>query len=176
MGNERADSLTGEAVIDNNITIDPPTVVQCVTDQLIASRPLSSSYNLSRLKEKGVQPGDGATCNRRGRQNQLLIETISLQKLPATLMTRDEQASACPACYVSNVDNTKRPSNHRKYFKKGCHISILYLTMFVKIFRISLKCVAQVFLFFEIHANMHCLLLGVQKLQNHYLKANNQGS
>ena len=107
MGNERADSLAGEAVIDNNITIDPPTVVQCVTDQLIASRPQSSSYTLSRLKEKGVQPGDGATCNRRGvarrRQNQLLMETLSLQTLRASLMTRDEQAWACPACYDSDV-------------------------------------------------------------------------
>ena len=106
-GNERADSLAGEAVIDNNITIDPPTVVQCVTDQLIASRPQSSSYTLSRLKEKGVQPGDGATCNRRGvarrRQNQLLMETLSLQTLRASLMTRDEQAWACPACYDSDV-------------------------------------------------------------------------
>ena len=106
-GNERADSLAGEAVIDNNITIDPPTVVQCVSDQLIASRPQSSSYTLSRLKEKGVQLGDGATCNRRGvarrRQNQLLMETLSLQTLRASLMTRDEQAWACPACYDSDV-------------------------------------------------------------------------
>ena len=107
MGNERADSLAGEAVIDINITIDPPTVVHCITDQLIASRPQSSSYTLSRLKDKGVQPGDGATCNRRGvarsRQNQLLMETISLQTLRATLITREEQAWACPTCRDPDV-------------------------------------------------------------------------
>ena len=109
MGNERADSLAGEAVIDNNLVIDPPTVIQCVSDQLIASRPQSTSYTLSRLKEKGVQRGDGATCNRRGgarcRLNQLLMETISLHTLRATLMTRDEQAWACPACSDADVDN-----------------------------------------------------------------------
>ena len=62
-GNERADSLAGDAVIDNNLTLDSPTD-QCVTQQLIASRPESSSYTLSFLKDKGVQLGDGATCNR----------------------------------------------------------------------------------------------------------------
>ena len=107
MPGQRTRSLAGEAVIDNNLIIDPPTVVQCVTDQLIASRPQSSSHTLSRLKEKGVQPGDGATCNRRGaarrRQNQLLMETVSLQTLRYTLMTRDEQAWACPACCEADV-------------------------------------------------------------------------
>ena len=108
-GNERADSLAGEAVIDNNLTIDPATVIQCVSDQLIASRPQSASYTLSRLKEKGVRSGDGATCNSRGvarrRQNQLLMETLSLQTLRHTLMTRDEQAWGCPACRDSNSDD-----------------------------------------------------------------------
>ena len=31
------------------------------------------------------------------------------------------------------------------------------------------------FLFCEMYSNMHCLLLSVRKLQNHHLKANNQG-
>ena len=63
-GNERADSLAGDAVIDNNLTLDSPTVIHCVTKQSVASRPESSSYTLSFLKDKGVQLGDGATCNR----------------------------------------------------------------------------------------------------------------
>ena len=95
-GNERADCLAGEAVVDNNLTINPATV----SDQLIASRPQSASYTLSRLKEKGVWSGDGATCNSRAvacwRQNQLLMETLSLQTLQGTLMMREEQACGLP--------------------------------------------------------------------------------
>ena len=52
-GDERADSLAGKAVIDNNLTIDPATVIQCVSDQLIASRPQSASYTLFPLERKG---------------------------------------------------------------------------------------------------------------------------
>ena len=43
IGNERADSLTGDAAIDNNLTLDPPTVIQCVADQLATKRPPSTS-------------------------------------------------------------------------------------------------------------------------------------
>ena len=51
-GKRRADSLAGDAAIDNNLTLDPPTVIQCVADQLAASRPPFSSYTLSLLNEK----------------------------------------------------------------------------------------------------------------------------
>ena len=108
-GNERADSLAGTAAIDNNLTIDPPSVIECVTDQLMASRPQSSSYTLSLLKDKGVQPGEAANCNNRGitrrRQNQLLMETVSLQTLKYSLMLREEQAWDCPACKDSDGDD-----------------------------------------------------------------------
>ena len=55
--------------------------------------------------------------------------------------------------------------------------SLLYqiLDYFREIFRISAKCVVQLFLFFEMYSNMHCLLFSVGKLQNHHFKANNQG-
>ena len=105
-GNERADSLAGEAAIDGNLTLDPPTVIQCVADQLLANRPPSSSHTLALLKDKGVKPGEGATCNSRGvtrrLQNQLLMETVSLQTLRRSLMSRDEQAWGCPACQDSD--------------------------------------------------------------------------
>ena len=108
-GNERADSLAGAAAIDNNLTIDPPTVIECVTEQLMASRPESSSYTLSLLKDKGVQPGEAVNCNNRGitrrRQNQLLTETVSLQTLKYSLMLREEQAWDCPACRDSDGDD-----------------------------------------------------------------------
>ena len=64
--NERADSLASTASNDNNLTIDPPTVFQCVTEHLKANRPESSSYTLSLLKDKGVQPGEAMNCNNRG--------------------------------------------------------------------------------------------------------------
>ena len=106
-GNERADSLAGDAVIDNNLTLDPPTVLQCITQQLITARPSSSSYTLSLLKDKGVQLGEGATCTHRGatrrRQNQLLMETVSLQTLRYSLKSREEQVWSCSACQDPDV-------------------------------------------------------------------------
>ena len=36
-------------------------------------------------------------------------------------------------------------------------------------------CYSLLFLFFEMYTNSHCLLLSVRKLQNHHLKAKNQG-
>ena len=106
-GNERADSLAGDAVIDNNLTLDPPTVIQCVTQQLINARPSSSSYTLSLLKDKGVQLGEGATCTHRGAtrrlRNQLLMETVSLQTLRYSLKSREEQAWSCSACQDPDV-------------------------------------------------------------------------
>ena len=65
-GNERADSLAGAAVIDNNLTLDPPTVMQCVRQHLEDIRAPSSSHTLSRLKEKGIRAGEGAQCTLRG--------------------------------------------------------------------------------------------------------------
>ena len=66
-GNERADSLAGTATTDNNnIIIDPPTIIKCVPEQIMASRPESSSYRLSLPKDKGVQPGEAVNCNTRG--------------------------------------------------------------------------------------------------------------
>ena len=56
LGNERTDVLAGAAVIDNNLTLDPPTVLQCIKDHLSLSRPQTSSYTLTFLKEKESRP------------------------------------------------------------------------------------------------------------------------
>ena len=45
--NEQADNLTEKAIIDYNHTLDPATVIQCVTQQLVNFRPESTSYTLS---------------------------------------------------------------------------------------------------------------------------------
>ena len=99
-GNERADSLAGSAAIDNDLVLDPPTVLQCVKENLLQNRPPSSSYTVSRLKEKNIQPGEGAKCTLRGatrrRHNQLLTETISLHTLRWVLMERSERLWGCP--------------------------------------------------------------------------------
>ena len=79
--NEWADVLAGAAVIDNNLTLDPPTVLQCTKDHLALSIAQASSYTLTLLKEKGVKVEEGANDFSRGatrrRQNQLLFEATS---------------------------------------------------------------------------------------------------
>ena len=80
-GNERADRLA-DAALDNNITLDGPTVLQIVAEKLKEKRPQSSSHTLSILKEKGIQAGAGVTSDMRGvshrYQNQILMETLSI--------------------------------------------------------------------------------------------------
>ena len=108
-GNERADSLAGTAAIDNDLILDPPTVLQCVKENLLQNIPQSSSHTVSLLKEKNVQPGDGAKCTLRGatrrRHNQLLTETISLHTLRWTLMERGERLWGCPCCDDPDASN-----------------------------------------------------------------------
>ena len=109
VGNERADVLAASATIDNNLTLDPSTVLQYVQEHLALSRPQDSSYTLTLLKEKGVQAGEGANDTSRGatrrRQNQLLFETISLPTLRWSLQTRSERAWVCPACTDLDVED-----------------------------------------------------------------------
>ena len=109
VGNERADVLAGSATIDNNLTLDPSTVLQCVQEHLALSRPQDSSYTLTLLKEKGVLAGEGANDTSRGatrrRQNQLLFETISLPTLRWSLQSRSERAWVCPACMDLDVED-----------------------------------------------------------------------
>ena len=45
VGNERADILAGSAIIDNNLTLDPTTVLQAVSDHLETTRPPNSSHD-----------------------------------------------------------------------------------------------------------------------------------
>ena len=101
-GNERADTLAGTAAVDNNITLDPPTVMAHVREHLCSNREPSSSYTLQRLHEKGVKAGEGRSCSLHGvarrHHNQLLMETVSLSTLRSTLRSRGEQTSSCPTC------------------------------------------------------------------------------
>ena len=63
LGNERADSLAGTAAIDNNLTLDPPTVMQCVRQHLEKKtdfQPLHISCLVS--KRKGFRPAKGCTA------------------------------------------------------------------------------------------------------------------
>ena len=108
-GNERADVLAGTAALDDNYTLDPPTVIQLVKEHLLQKRPPSSSHTVAILKSKKVQAGEGASCNSRGalrrRQNQLLLETVSLPTLRWSLLMREEQTWACPDCESSDVED-----------------------------------------------------------------------
>ena len=106
-GNERADSLADAAIADCNITLDASTVIQSVSESLLASRPQSSSHTMFILLEKGVQHGVGATVNSRGtdrrQQNQQLTGTLSLRTLRETLAARAERLWVCPCCYDANA-------------------------------------------------------------------------
>ena len=108
-GNERADVLAGTAPIDDDYILDPPTVLQIVKEHLVQKRPPSSSYTVDILKDKGIQVGEGASSTSRGalrrRQNQLLLETISLHTLRWSLLTREEQMWECPSCQSSDVED-----------------------------------------------------------------------
>ena len=94
--------MAGDAVIDGNLTLDPPTVIDQVKEGLISKRPDSTSFTLSLLLEKYVKAGEGRRCDLRGaarrQHNQLLMETISLSTLRSTLKTRGEQIWNCPTC------------------------------------------------------------------------------
>ena len=109
IGNERADTLADAAVLDNNLTLDAPTVIQIVTEKLLEKRPPSSSYTLELLKQKGICPGDGARNDSRGSsrriQNQLLMDTVSIQTLRKTLAARSEQIWQCAFCSDDNGGN-----------------------------------------------------------------------
>ena len=106
-GNERADVLAGTAPLDDNYILDPPTVIQLVKEHLIQKRPPSSSHTVAILKSKNVQAGEGASSNSRGalrrRQNQLLLETVSLSTLRWSLLMR--QTWACPDCESPDVED-----------------------------------------------------------------------
>ena len=95
VGNERADRLAGTAAVDNNLTLDPPSVVQCVKQHLESVRPPSSSFTLSHLKEKGVQAGVGVCCTLKGatrrQMNQMQMKTFSRPTLRWLLAVRCEQ-------------------------------------------------------------------------------------
>ena len=82
--NERATVLAGAAVIENILTLDPPTVLQCIKDLLALRRKQTSAYTLPILKEKGVQVGKCANDNIRG----TMYDRISFCLSPSALTLR----------------------------------------------------------------------------------------
>ena len=52
IGNQRADTLPGQAPISRELNLDPPTVLANVNDFLLMHEPLTNSYTLDALKEK----------------------------------------------------------------------------------------------------------------------------
>ena len=52
IGNERADTLADTEVLDNNLTLDAPTVIQIVTEKLLEKRPPFSSCTLELLSNR----------------------------------------------------------------------------------------------------------------------------
>ena len=139
-GNERADSLAGSAAIDNDLVLDPSKVLQCLKENLVQNRPPSSSYTVTRLKEKNVQPGEGANCTHRGatrrRHNQLLTETIRLHTLRWVLMERSERLWGCPCSDDLDAATKGEPSGaHMMCQSKMLQTSLLTKNVEYKIIR-----------------------------------------
>ena len=108
-GNERADKLAGEAKVGGKLTLDPPTVLTAVAENLNRNREESSSHTLGILKEKGIQRGEGKhndLCGPIRRiSNQMLMETVSRQTLGWILKRRGEQRWTCSDCSDPNADD-----------------------------------------------------------------------
>ena len=100
-GNERADQLAGEALVQGSMTLDPPTVLNLVKE-MIASKNKDQSHTLQMLIEKDVQAGEGRKVELRGQArritNQLMMSTISRNTLKWTLQRRGEEIWTCSDC------------------------------------------------------------------------------
>ena len=65
--NERADFLAGQSLISGEITLDPPTVLAYVKEFLLIHEPITNSYTLGALKEKGIKRGYSRTFTLSGK-------------------------------------------------------------------------------------------------------------
>ena len=108
-GNERADKLAGEAKVGGKLTLDSPTVLTAVAENLNRNREESSSHTLGILKEKGIQRGEGKhndLCGPFRRiSNQMMMETVSRQTLGWILKRRGEQRWTCSDCSDPNAED-----------------------------------------------------------------------
>ena len=108
-GNERADKLAGEARVGGRLTLDPPTVLAAVQENMRENREESSSHTLMRLKEKGIQRGEGRHSQLCGPirriSNQMRMETVSRQTLGWILKRRGEQRWTCSDCSEPNTED-----------------------------------------------------------------------
>ena len=106
-GNERADKLAGEAKVGGNLTLDPPTILTAVGDNLRRNRAESGSHTLGRLKERGIQRGEGIHSHLCGPirriSNQIMMETVSRQTLGWILKRGGEQRWTCSDCGDPNT-------------------------------------------------------------------------
>ena len=84
-GNERADKLAGEAVLEEAVLLDPATVIATLTEWYNNNRVVAPFHTLDVLKEKKYKGGEGSKCDLRGVarriHNQLLTETIRIHTL-----------------------------------------------------------------------------------------------
>ena len=106
---KKADKLAGEAKIGGKLTLDPPTVLTAVAESLKEKRVESKSHTLERLKEKGIQSGEGKRSNLCGPtrriSNQMMMETVSRHTLGWILKRRGEQRWTCSDCRDPNTED-----------------------------------------------------------------------
>ena len=110
IGNERADTLAGQAPISGDLTLDPPTVLANENELLLM--PLTNSYLLDalKLKEKGIKLGysRASTLSDKLRRctNQITMGTVSIHVYSSVVVGEVEGGSTVKPSYYVNSTTT----------------------------------------------------------------------
>ena len=103
-GNERADQLAGSSVIDGTFRRDKAEISKQLSDLLREEEDASQedSVYIQRMKEMGVQRGDGKRLQMYGRERRIWSQrasgTISMATLRVILERGAEHIWTCPEC------------------------------------------------------------------------------
>ena len=103
-GNEVADNLAGRALVDGEVKLDKPEVMQRLYTHLAQAEEIewTTHYSIVRMKDLGVRKGDARKSRLAGRarrlQNQPATGTISMYTLRGILRRGTEHIWVCPEC------------------------------------------------------------------------------
>ena len=103
-GNERADHLAGSSAIDDTFKRDKAEISKQLSDLLREEEDASQedSVYIQRMRELGVQRGDGKRLQMYGRERRIWSQrasgTISMATLKVILERGAEHIWTCPEC------------------------------------------------------------------------------
>ena len=110
-GNEAADNLAGQALIENDIKLDKAEVLKLLTEKLREEEETTQHvyHGVERMKELNKKKGEGRKSQLSGRMrriyNQLSTGTISVYTLQSILKRGTEHVWVCPECDDVVPDN-----------------------------------------------------------------------